>query len=243
MKGNWIMISRREFIGGLGAMIVAPTIGSVDDEFERCKRDILYWVDNYLSVHDSMHGWLEMSPQQREYLKRMSEAKDYLFCAKGRQIGASTANLVFAHWKTRFFENHHVFIVEPNSRNVKEAKHIDACIFQLPSRCQEGSMVHITTPREIERGIDWSSPNNTFIMDEFAWWGYDCMEKGRLDDLTFILRNSMFENYVPGSRFIVPSTTYFTSGRPSLGNVFSTLMGEVIYSRRMVLPNTVEQRA
>lgn len=233
-------MNRKQFIGSLLAGITVgcnPAFATEQSEFDKCKADILYWVDNYLSVHDRLHGWLEMSPQQREYLKRMSETKDYLFCAKGRQIGASIANLVFARWKARFFENHHVFIVEPNLRCAEDAKHIDNCIFQLPSRCQEGSWVYITTPKGIERGIDWHDPNKTFILDEYAWWNQNCMDKESWRSLCSNLSQPLlvkehpkaFEKYA--CNFIVVSTPSDHS------DLFSMLVNNVDDSRRLILPS------
>ena len=226
-------ISRKQFIGSLFAGITVgcnPAFATEQSEFDKCKADILYWVDNYLSVYDRLYGWLEISPQQREYLKRMSETKDYLFCAKGRQIGASTANLIFARWKARFFENHHVFIVEPNLMCVERFKEIDReSIFQLPSRCQEGSMVHITTPSGIERGIDWHDPNNTFILDEYAWWS-DNLESF---ELSMELHNAICDSNSDSTlkNIIVVSTPTDHS------DLFSMLVNNVDESRRLILPS------
>ena len=234
-------MNRKQFIGSLFAGITVgcnPAFATEPSEFDKCKNDILYWVDNYLSVHGRLHGWLEMSPQQREYLKRMAETKDYLFCAKGRQIGASTANLVFAHWKTRFFENQHVFIVEPNFRCAERFQEIEReSIFQLPSRCQEGSWVYITTPKGIERGIDWNDRNNTFILDEFAWWSDNFLGNESMNNLIFKLSGFQRKDVVSGSCFIVTSTPYLSPGEPSLGNVFTTFLNDVDESRRLVLPS------
>lgn len=234
-------MNRKQFIGSLFAGMTIgcnPAFATEQSEFDKCKNDILYWVDNYLSVHDRLYGDLKMSPQQREYLKRMANASDYLFCSKGRQIGASTANLVFAHWKTRFFENHHVFIVEPNLRMAERFQEIDSeSIFHTPAPCQKGSMIFITTPRGIERGIDWNDRNKTFILDEFAWWSDNCLGNEGMNNLISKLSGSQHKNVVSGSRFIVTSTPYLTPGEPSLGNMFSMFLNDVDESRRLVLPN------
>ena len=225
-------LNRRSFIGSLAATAVMPTFAlDTRTEFEKCRDDILYWVDNYLTVYDALRGELKMSPQQREYLKRMSETKDILVCAKGRQIGASTANLVFAHWKTRFFENQHVFIVEPNLGMASRFQEIDReSIFHTPVPCQEGSMVHITTPRGIERGIDWHDPNNTFILDEYAWWGNDCMELGCEKELHNLLMGAQIEGS-PLCNVIVVSTP------ADHMDSFSMMMNNIDDSRRLVLPS------
>ena len=83
-------MNRKQF---LGSLLAGATIGCTPafakpvlepTEFEKCRNDILYFVDNYLEVNDRLYGKLKMSPQHREYLKRISTAPDYLFCAKGR---------------------------------------------------------------------------------------------------------------------------------------------------------------
>lgn len=226
-------MNRRRFIGtligGLAANCV-PTFASEASEFEKCRNDILYFVDNHLVVIDSLYGNLKMSPQQREYLKRMSEVKDHLFCAKGRQIGASTANLVFAHWKTRFFENQRVFIVEPSHGMARCMKKMDGCIFHRPACVQKGSLIQIATPTMIECGIDWSDPNNTFILDEYAWWNRGCMNESRFTDLNSTLMGSQPAGSSTG-HFIVVSTPVDHK------DLFCTFVTGVDDSRRLVLPN------
>lgn len=234
-------MNRKQFIGSLFAGITVgcnPAFAAEQSEFDKCRADILYWVDNYLTVHDRLYGDLKMSPQQREYLKRVSTSPDYLFCAKGRQIGASTANLVFAHWKTRFFENQHVFIVEPNLMCVERFQEIDRdSIFHTPAPCQEGSMIYITTPKGIERGIDWNDRNKTFILDEFAWWSQNYMDKESWKSLCSNLSQPLlvkehpkvFEKYA--CNFIVVSTPADHS------DLFSMLVNNVDDSRRLILPS------
>ena len=93
-------MNRKQFLGTVFATIASsciPSFGGVKkSEFDKCKDDILYFIDNYLEVNDPRYSKLKMSPQQREYLKCISIAPDYFLCAKSRQIGISTANNVFA---------------------------------------------------------------------------------------------------------------------------------------------------
>ena len=236
-------MNRKQFLGSLFAGITVgcnPAFATEQSEVDKCKNDILYWVDNYLKVHDSLYGDLKMSPQQREYLKRMSETKDILVCAKGRQIGASTANLVFAHWKTRFFENQHVFIVEPNLRCANLFQKIDCnSIFHTPAPCQDGSMVHITTPKRIERGIDWRDRNNTFVFDEYDWWELESQKATlleivcRMNYSRMLEKNESMEHQLEYAPIIIPSTPRHVMEH----FVFPNLHFFLHNSRYMVLPS------
>ena len=177
-------INRKQFLGSLlsgvaigctPAFATEKLVKSEPTEFEKCRNDILYFVDNYLIVKDDnprneKNCQLILTDQQREYLKKMSETKDILVCAKGRQIGISTANNVFAYWKSIFFgPDHHVFIVEPSMRMCEEAQKMywkisNSGFMPLPNR------VHFVTFDRIGHGVDWNDCNNTYIFDEYAWW-------------------------------------------------------------------------
>lgn len=169
-----IDMNRKQFLGTVFATIASsciPSFGSVEkNEFDKCKDDILYFVDNYLVVNDTPTGRLKMTPQQREYLKNMSETKDILVCAKGRQVGISTANNVFAYWKSIFFgPDHHVFIVEPSLSMCRDAQKMywrvaNSGFMPLPNR------VHFVTPYGIKHGVNLNDCNNTYIFDEYEWW-------------------------------------------------------------------------
>jgi len=146
-------MNRKQF---LGSLLAGATIGCTPafaksvlepTEFEKCRNDILFFVDNYLEVNDRLYGKLKMSPQQREYLKRISTAPDYFFCAKGRQIGISTANNVFAYWKTTCFgPDYHVFIVEPNVRMKERMKELYGNISDTGLFIHSPDNVHFISP-------------------------------------------------------------------------------------------------
>ena len=177
-------INRKQFLGSLlsgvaigctPAFATENLVKSEPTEFEKCRNDILYFVDNYLIVKEDnlWHGknyQLILTDQQREYLKKMSETKDILVCAKGRQIGISTANNVFAYWKSIFFgPDHHVWIVSSNKRMCYEhrVKYIgisNSGFMPLPNR------VHFVTFDRIGHDVDWNDCNNTYILDEYYWW-------------------------------------------------------------------------
>ena len=241
-------INRRQF---LGSLLAGATLGCIPafagpTEFEKCRNDILYFVDNYLEVNDRLHGKLKMSPQQREYLKRISTAPDYFFCAKGRQIGISTANNVFAYWKTTCFgPDYHVFIVEPNFRMKERIKELYGNISDTGSFIHSPNNVHFITPRTM-MAHDLTNENNTYILDEFDFWGNHCLDGMSKSHLDRFLLNSVWINKLSSEQFgqfkahvfgqfkahmIVPSSIC------SYDNIFVTLLRNVDDSRRLVLPS------
>ena len=230
-------MNRKQFIGSLFAGITIgcnPAFATEQSEFDKCKADILYWVDNYLSVHDRLYGDLKMSPQQREYLKRVSTTPDYFFCAKGRQIGISTANNVFAYWKTTFFgPDYHVFIVEPNERMKERIKELYGNISDTGSFIHSPDNVHFIVPDRL-RGIDWHDKNNTFILDEFAFWSDGDM----LKEVSGNLMNAWFKNEIKSELYEKYACNFIVASTPdSPSDFFSTLMSINDDSRRLILPS------
>ena len=237
-------ISRKQF---LGSLLAGATIGCVPafakpvlepTEFEKCRNDILYFVDNYLDVYDNLHGKLKMSPQQREYLKRISTAPDFFFCAKGRQVGISTANNVFAYWKTTFFKNHHVFIVEPNKRMCESAKKIFHWKVQnKPEYMLFPKTVHFITPSTM-MAHHLTNDNHTYILDEFDFWGNHYLDRLSKSHLDRFLLNSLYAKELPPEKFewfkahmIVPSSICSYNG------TFGNIMRYMDDSRRLVIPS------
>ena len=238
-------INRKQFLGSLlaGATVCCiPALASPrldkSTEFEKCRNDILYFVDNYLEVNDRLYGKLKMSPQQREYLKRISTAPDYFFCAKGRQIGISTANNVFAYWKTTFFgPDYHVFIVEPNLRMKERMKELYGNISDTGSFIHSPDNVHFIRPSTM-MAHHLTNENYTYILDEFGFWdrhSLDSLSKSHLD--RFLL-NSVYAKELSPEKFerfsahmIVPSSVC------SYDSTFATLINNVDNSRKLVLPS------
>ena len=237
-------ISRKQF---LGSLLAGATIGCTPafakpvlepTEFEKCRNDILYFVDNYLEVNDRLYGKLKMSPQQREYLKCISTAPDYFFCAKGRQIGISTANNVFAYWKTTFFgPDYHVFIVEPNVRMKESAKKMYGNISDTGSFIHSPDNVHFISPRTM-MAHHLTNENYTYILDEFDFWGNHCLDRLSKSHLDRFLLNSLCAKELPPEKFewfkahmIVPSSIC------SYNWTFGNIMRCIDDSRRLVLPS------
>ena len=169
----------------------------------------------------------------------MSETKDILVCAKGRQIGISTANNVFAYWKSIFFgPDHHVFIVEPSMRMCEEAQKMywkisNSGFMPLPNR------VNFVTPNGIGNGVDWNDCNNTYIFDEYDFW------KDRADTpYEIIVRMNYIRNLEKGHSidgFDMNYSPIIISGTPKYGDtskfVFSMIKYFLHDSRYLVLPS------
>lgn len=222
-------INRKQFIGSLVALAVTPTF-AIDSRtgFERCKDDILYFVDKYLVVRDHWGNVIQLSPEQREYLKRVSMAKDYFFCAKGRQVGISTANNVFVYWKNLFFPGHKVWIVEPNMAMAKRAGELFANVSNTGGFDLDSERIHFVSPHALTC-VDLHDGNNTFILDEFAWWS----DRASSFDLSIELYNSICENGQKLNNIIAVST-------PSdHHDLFSVLVANVDNSRRMTIPSPI----
>ena len=237
-------ISRKQF---LGSLLAGATIGCTPafakpvlepTEFEKCRNDILYFVDNYLDVYDNLYGKLKMSPQQREYLKRISTAPDFFFCAKGRQIGISTANNVFAYWKTTFFgPDYHVFIVEPNLRMKEDAKNLYGNISDTGSFIHSPDNVHFISPRTM-MAHDLTDENYTYILDEFEFWdehSLDSLSKSHLD--RFLLNSVYARELTPEQMVQFKTHMIVPSSVCSYDSTFATLINNVDDGRRLVLPS------
>lgn len=205
-------MNRKQFIGSLVALAVTPTF-AIDSRtgFERCKDDILYFVDKYLVVRDHLGNAIQLSPEQREYLKRVSTARDYFFCAKGRQVGISTANNVFVYWKNLFFPDHKVWIVEPNMAMAKRVGELFANVSNTGGFDLDSERIHFVSPHALTC-VDWHDRNNTLILDEFAFWYHRGMDTHLMSELEHNLMRDFLANGIPDEyqkydcNFIVPST-------------------------------------
>ena len=234
-------MNRKQFIGTMFATVAGsciPSFGKSErSEFDKCKNDILYFVDNYLEVNDPLYGKLKMSPQQREYLKRISTAPDYFFCAKGRQTGISTANNVFAYWKSIFFgPDQYVFIVEPNIGMKKCLKNMYGSVSNSGAFMPLPNRVHFITPRTMMTH-DLTNENNTYILDEFDFWDEHSLDRLSKQDLNLFLGGLLFKHAYPNdfkgtrSKFIVPSSMC------SPDRYFAKIMRHIDKSRCLVLPS------
>ena len=235
-------MNRKQFLGSLLAGATAGCIPAFacsengTDEFERCRNDILYFVDNYLEVTDNLHGKLKMNEQQREYLKRISTAPDYFFCAKGRQVGISTANKLFAYWKSIFFgPDHRVFIVEPNRAMCRRMEEKYRKVSNSGMFLPMVNLVHFLVPEWL-RGIDWHDKNYTFILDEFAFWSDDEVLK---KEVCRNLMNAWFKNEIKPETYGKYACNFIVASTPAdHRDFFSTLMSSINDdSMKLVLPS------
>ena len=222
-------MNRKQFIGSLVALAVTPAF-AIDSRtgFERCKDDILYFVDKYLVVKDYWGNAIQLSPEQREYLKRVSTARDYFFCAKGRQVGISTANNVFVYWKNLFFPGHKVWIVEPSMAMAKRAGESFANVSNTGGFDLDSDRIHFVSPHALTC-VDWHDRNNTLILDEFAWWSHR--------PESFELSLDLYNTICDGSSGSTLKNIIAVSTPTDHVDLFSMLMEKVDSSRKLVLPS------
>lgn len=220
------------------AFAISKLVKSEPTELEKCKNDILYFVDNYLVVDDDFYGKLKMSHQQREYLKRISTTPDFFFCAKGRQIGISTANNVFAYWKTTFFgPDHYVFIVEPNLRMKERMKELYGNISDTGLFIHSPNNVHFISPSTMMAN-DLTNENYTYILDEFDFWDNYSLNGLSKSHLDRFLLNSVYARELSPEQFEkFKAHMIVISSYCSPCGFFSTLMSSVDDGRRLVLPS------
>lgn len=237
-------MNRKQFLGTMLAGVTAGCIPAFacpekgTSEFEKCRNDILYFVDHYLVVDDDFYGKLKMSPQQREYLKRISTAPDYFFCAKGRQIGISTANNVFAYWKTTCFgPDYHVFIVEPNCRMKERIKDLYSEISDTGLFIHSPNNVHFISPSTMMAN-DLTNENYTYILDEFDFWDKYSLNELSKSHLDRFLMNSLYAKELSPKQFErFKSHMIVSSSLPMFNGTLVTLINNVDDSRRLVLPS------
>ena len=235
-------MNRKQFLGTMFATVAGsciPSFGkSEKSEFDKCKEDILYFVDNYLEVNDPLNGKLKMTPQQREYLKRISTAPDYFFCAKGRQIGISTANNVFAYWKTTFFgPDYHVLIVEPNCMMKERLKDLYSEISDTGLFIHSPDNVHFISPSTMMAN-DLTDKNYTYILDEFDFWDNHSLNGLSKSHLNRFLMNPVWAKELSSEQFEkFKAHMIVVSSFCSPYDFFAMLMSSVDDSRRLVLPS------
>ena len=222
-------MNRKQFIGSLVALAATPAF-AIDSRtgFERCKDDILYFVDKYLVVKDYLGNAIQLSSEQREYLKRVSTTRDYFFCAKGRQVGISTANNVFVYWKNLFFPGHKVWIVEPSMAMAKRIGESFANVSNTGGFDLDSDRIHFVSPHALTC-VDWHDRNNTFILDEFAWWSHR--------PESFELSLDLYNTICDGSSGSTLKNIIAVSTPTDHVDLFSMLMGKVDSSRKLVLPS------
>lgn len=234
-------INRKQFIGSLVALAVTPTF-AIDSrtEFERCKDDILYFVDKYLVVKDHLGNAIQLSPEQREYLKRVSETKEILVCEKARQVGITTANNVFAYWKNLFFPGHKVWIVEPSMAMAKRAGELFANVSNTGGFQLDPDRIHFVSPHA-STCVDLHDRNNTFILDEYDWWEFERQTPFayeivyRMNYSRMLEKNEPMEHQFEYAPFIIPSTPVHTKEH----FVFPNLHFFLHDSRYMVIPSPI----
>lgn len=112
-------INRRTFLSGLASSaFVLPTIANINSEF-----DDLIEFSKTCKIVDFKSGLHNFNPRQYqiEYFNMLLKSNN-LVCRKCRQCGATTMNLIYAHWVAERHPNKKVLIVFNNHMLVDKAK-------------------------------------------------------------------------------------------------------------------------
>ena len=112
-------INRRTFLSGLASSaFVLPTIANVNSEFD----DLIEFAKTckIIDFKSGLHNF-NPRPYQIDYFKNILNSSN-LVCRKCRQCGATTMNLIYAHWVAERHPDKKVLIVFINHMLVDEAK-------------------------------------------------------------------------------------------------------------------------
>lgn len=106
-------MNRREFIVSLASVATFPSFGLRSSEDPNNLVDKLIAFSKTCKI-PTANGveYFNPRPYQIEYFKRLVNSSK-LICKKCRQCGATTMNLIYAHWKLSTYKNYQVVVVLP----------------------------------------------------------------------------------------------------------------------------------
>ena len=187
-------MNRREFIIGSVAFALSPTVGfgkSISDHNDELN-DLLEFSKT-CKICNIKYGFVNFNPRpyQIEYFKNLLESKTFV-CRKCRQCGATTMNLIYAHWMAERHPEKKVILVYNKRMMVHDAKNMFNSMFYCnPSKWNENLpnvefVTYDSLYRELEQSIftrtsgdkyiEFSSkyfdPNVVLIFDEYAFMPY-----------------------------------------------------------------------
>lgn len=133
-------INRREFILGSASMLAFPLIANQNSEFNDELNDLIEFSKT-CKIVNFKDGVTKFNPRsyQIEYFKNILESNT-LVCRKCRQCGATTMNLIYAHWMANRHPEKKVVVVFTKMAMAKEAKHRFNSMFPTnPSKWYENT--------------------------------------------------------------------------------------------------------
>ena len=132
-------MNRREFIlGGVSSMLTFPSLAKVDVSFNDELNDLIEFSKtcNIVNLKDGVTKF-NPRPYQIEYFKNILESNT-LVCRKCRQCGATTMNLIYAHWMAERHPEKKVVLVYNKMMMAQEAKNIfNSMFYDNPSKWNE----------------------------------------------------------------------------------------------------------
>lgn len=186
-------LNRREFILGSGAFALCPTIGfgKAISEHNDELNDLIAFSKtcNIVNLKDGVVNF-NPRPYQIEYFKNILESNTFV-CRKCRQCGATTMNLIYAHWMAERHPEKRVFLVYNKRSMIEHARHVfDTMFYDNPMmRHQNISSVEFMTYDSLIKSVD-SITYSPYV--DFKSYAYRSLIKDTIvlfDEYSFIPKN------------------------------------------------------
>lgn len=115
-------MNRREFIFGSASLFATPIFGKTISVFNDELNDLIEFSKTctIVNLKDGVTNF-NPRPYQIEYFKNILKSNT-LVCRKCRQCGATTMNLIYAHWMAERHPEKKVVFVFNMNRMAKEAE-------------------------------------------------------------------------------------------------------------------------
>lgn len=218
-------INRRTFIRGItgaAALTCIPTLaGSTLNALDVVKnsncvskthvKDIIDFAEHDVIFQNTT---IKFNAAVKDYLRNLS-SKGFFMCKKCRQAGITTANGVYAIWRAKYFENQHIYIVEPKydlcysvlhminkiCYNMNMHGNLDSYIGFKGKTIEfaDGNSITVCSDSDLHN-IDFDINETTIILDEIAF-----MQKQNLKN---ILGRIMSGVSMKNTNFYISSTPY-----------------------------------
>lgn len=205
-------MNRREFIFGSGAFALSPTIGFGKPISEHSDElnDLIEFSKtcNIVNLKDGVTKF-NPRPYQIEYFKNILESNT-LVCMKCRQCGATTMNLIYAHWMAERHQEKKVILVYNKWMMVQDAKNIfNSMFYHNPSKWNENLpnvefVTYDSLYRELNQSIFTRTRGDKYI--EFSSNYFDSNVVLIFDEYAFMPYGNMVLNVVDSNKTIWVST-------------------------------------
>lgn len=181
-------IDRRSFLTWIAGSAVSCAVPDVlakpsASEFDKCKNDILYFAEHYIKIPAFDNGDHALYDIQEQYLKNIA-SNSLFICKKSRQAGITKMNVIYAMWKSLFFEKQNIDMVFHKyasfqclkntfaDMNLYDDSFKHACTHSdglLAYALGNGNTIRFMTYNEFAEAESVIGKHNIFILDELAF--------------------------------------------------------------------------